>query len=296
MIARVLRPLLRAKWLAATWLSATRLAATGLVATGLVAPALALAAPQIPPPAVQAATQPADQAPLQASPPVVPVADAITAMTAQPCAAPRDPAADWANLCRYRDINRTVAQPLRAVFIGDSITEWWMPSAPALFAPGVIDRGISGQTSGQILARFYQDVVRLHPRVVHILCGTNDIAGNGGPTSPDDYANAVLAMVDMARANGIGVVLGAIPPAGAFGWRTGLRPAAQIIAINIWLRALAQQRGLAFADYHTAMAGPDGAMKPGLSSDGVHPNAAGYAVMLPIARAALDQAERSLHP
>ncbi len=268
MIARALRPV--------------------LLAAGLAAPALALAAPQGQAPVPQMVVQPA--------PPVVPAPDAITAMTVQPCAPPRDPATDWANLCRYREINRTVEQPLRAVFIGDSITEWWMPTAPALFAPGVIDRGISGQTSEQILARFYQDVVRLHPRVVHILCGTNDIAGNAGPTSPDDYANAVLAMVDMARANGIGVVLGAIPPAGAFGWRTGFRPAAQIIAINIWLRALAQQRGLAFADYHTAMAGPDGAMKPGLSSDGVHPNAAGYAVMLPIARAALDQAERSVHP
>jgi lysophospholipase L1-like esterase len=258
-------------------------------AAGLAAPALAMAAPQI-------MTPPAPPPALQPAPEVVPAPDAITAMTVQPCAAPHDSAADWANLCRYREIDHAAEQPLHTVFIGDSITEWWLPTAPALFAPGVIDRGISGQTSGQMLVRFYQDVVRLHPRVVHILGGTNDIAGNGGPTSPDEYANAVLAMVDMARANGIAVVLGAIPPAGAFGWRTGFRPAAQIVAINIWLRALAQQRGLAFADYHSAMAGPDGAMKPGLSSDGVHPNAAGYAVMLPIARAALDQAERSLDP
>ncbi len=177
------------------------------------------------------------------------------------------------------------------MLIGDSITEFWFPTAPALFAGGIVDRGISGQTCVQIAARFYQDVVRLRPHVVHIMCGTNDIAGNTGPTSPDDFANAILAMTDLARANGIAVVIGAILPAGAFGWREGYRPASEIIALNGWLRALAEQRGLAFADYHTALAAADGAMKPGLSSDGVHPNAAGYALMEPIARAAIAQAE-----
>ena len=175
---------------------------------------------------------------------------------------------------------------------GDSITEFWLAIAPALFAGGVIDRGISGQTCTQIAARFYQDVVRLRPRVVHIMCGTNDIAGNTGPTSPDDFANAVLTMTDLARANGIAVVIGAIPPAGAFNWRDGYRPANEIIALNTWLRALADQRGLVFADYHAALAAPDGSMKPGLSSDGVHPNAAGYAIMEPIARTAIAQAEK----
>lgn len=229
----------------------------------------------------------------QLPPPVpAPVPDAITAMTMQPCPPDRNAVTDWPLLCRYRDANRSVYRGPRAVLIGDSITDFWLNTAPGLFATGVVDRGISGQTCAQIETRFYQDVVRLVPRVVHIMCGTNDIAGNGGPTSPDDFANAILAMVDMARANNIAVVIGTILPAGAFSWRAGYRPATEIVALNGWLREVAQQRGLVLADYYTAMAGPDGAMKPGLSSDGVHPTAAGYAVMEPIARAALAQAER----
>jgi lysophospholipase L1-like esterase len=228
----------------------------------------------------------------QPVPPVPPpAAGAVSAMSVQPCGAATDATTDWPALCRYRDADRTLSGP-RAVFIGDSITEFWLTTAPGLFAGGVVDRGVAGQTSPQILVRFYQDVVRLHPRVVHIMCGTNDVAGNTGPTSPEAYANSILAMIDLARANGIAVVIGSILPAGAFNWRTGYRPAAQVIALNGWLRDLAQQRGLVFADYHSAMATPDGAMRPGLSNDGVHPNAAGYAVMEPIARAALAEAER----
>ena len=240
----------------------------------LVAPAAALAQPQLPP----------------AIPPPAP--GAVSAMTALPCTAGSAAQTDWAALCHYRDANRAIDPGIRAVLTGDSITEFWLPTAPALFAGGVVDRGVSGQTCTQIAARFYQDVVRLRPRVVQIMCGTNDIAGNTGPTSPDDFANAVLAMTDMARANGIAVVLGSIPPAGLFSWRDGYRPAAEIIALNTWLRALADQRGMVYADYHTALATPDGAMKPGLSADGVHPNQAGYAIMEPIARAALAEAER----
>lgn len=221
---------------------------------------------------------------------------AATAMVAQPCIPARNPQSDWPALCRYRDSDRALAIAPRAVMIGDSITEFWLTRAPGLFAGGIVDRGIAGQTSPQILLRFYQDVVRVRPRVVHIMCGTNDVAGNTGPNSPDDYANAVLAMIDLARANGIAVVIGSILPAGAFNWRPGYRPAAQIIALNTWLRAIAAQRGLVYADYHTAMAPPDGAMRPGLSDDGVHPNAAGYAIMEPIARAALAEAERGATP
>jgi lysophospholipase L1-like esterase len=227
------------------------------------------------------------------APPVpAPVPGSVSAMTDTPCVPARTPPDDWPALCRYRDADRqTTARP-NAVMIGDSITEFWLPIAPGLFADGVVDRGVSGQTSAQIMTRFYQDVVRVRPRVVHIMCGTNDVAGNTGPTSPDDFANAILAMVDMARANDIAVVLGSILPAGAFGWRNGYRPATEIIALNTWLRDLARKRGLVYADYHGAMADPAGAMKPGLASDGVHPTAAGYAVMEPIARAAIAEAVR----
>lgn len=227
------------------------------------------------------------------SPPIVPPPAAVSAIVVEPCVLPHDPGTDWPALCHYHDANRAVTQRPRAVFIGDSITELWLPTAPALFAAGIVDRGISGQTSTQIAARFYQDVVRLHPRVVHIMAGTNDIAGNMGPESPDDFANAMLAMIDLARANGIAVVVGSVLPAGAFGWRAGYRPAAQIAAFNAWLRDVAQQKGLIYADYYGALDDGTGAIKPGLAIDGVHPNAAGYAVMLPIARAAIDAAERS---
>ncbi|WP_428332368.1 GDSL-type esterase/lipase family protein [Novosphingobium sp.] len=225
-----------------------------------------------------------------APPAPLPVPGAITAMTTQPCQTDRSATTDWPNLCRYYTANRSVYRAPPAVMIGDSITDFWLNLSPALFAGGVVDRGISGQTCAQMAARFYQDVVRLRPRVVHILCGTNDIAGNQGPVGPDQFANAILAMVDMARANDIAVVIGTIPPAGVFNWRGGYRPASEIVSLNAWLRALTQQRGLILADYYTALAGPDGAMKPGLSSDGVHPTAAGYAVMEPITRAALAQA------
>jgi lysophospholipase L1-like esterase len=226
------------------------------------------------------------------TPPALPAA--ASAITETPCTPARSFPDDWPMLCHYHAANRTVAAPPRAVMIGDSITEMWITTAPALFGEGVIDRGISGQTSPQMVARFYQDVVRLRPRVVHIMAGTNDIAGNTGPSSPEDYANAITAMIDMARANGIAVVLGSIPPAGVIGWRQGYRPAQQIIAFNAWLRALAAERGLVYADYHSALADADGAMKPGLSSDGVHPTAAGFAVMEPIARAAIAEVERRL--
>lgn len=247
-------------------------------------PGAALAAPQ----AAGATTAPAAAPVAQVT--VVPAGP--TAMVAEPCTPSRTGGLDWAAVCRYQKADRQVPQPVRAVFIGDSITEWWLTTAPAMFAGGIVDRGIAGQTSPQILLRFYQDVVRLRPRVVHIMCGTNDVAGNTGPTSPDEYAANVLAMVDLAKANGIAVVLGSVLPAGNFNWRAGMRPAAQIVALNAWLREVARSRGLVFADYHSAMAAPDGSMKPGLSSDGVHPNAAGYAVMEPIARAALAEAEK----
>jgi lysophospholipase L1-like esterase len=213
-------------------------------------------------------------------------------MVPEPCTPSRVGGYDWGNLCRYQKADRQVPQPVRAVF--SAIHHRMVADDRArLFAGGIVDRGIAGQTSPQILLRFYQDVVRLRPRVVHIMCGTNDVAGNTGPTSPDEYAANILAMVDLARANGISVVLGSVLPSGGFNWRAGMKPAAQIAALNVWLKELARTRGLAYADYYSAMATPEGAMKPGLSSDGVHPNAAGYAVMEPIARAALAEAEKA---
>lgn len=202
--------------------------------------------------------------------------------------------ADWPWLCRYRGDNRAydARNPAKVVFIGDSITEGWAKTDPALFTGGTVGRGLSGQTSPQILLRFYQDVIALHPRVVHIMIGTNDIAGNTGPTSALAYQQNIRAMADLARANGIAVVLGSIPPADRMSWRPAVKPAPQIAALNAWLRGFAAERGLVFADYHTALAGPNGELRADLGKDGVHPEAPGYAVMRPIAERAIAEAER----
>jgi lysophospholipase L1-like esterase len=203
-----------------------------------------------------------------------------------------DQARDFANLCRYKPDNVRVSQGQRprAVFMGDSITEGWMAGDPSLFSQGVVDRGISGQTSPQMLLRFYQDVIALRPTVVHIMAGTNDLAANTGPSSPEDYKNNIRAMVDLAQANNIKVVLASILPADRFPWRTDLQPADQIRQLNTWLRQFAAERKVVFADYYTEMATPTGATKPALSNDGVHPNSDGYAAMRPIANAALQRA------
>lgn len=200
-------------------------------------------------------------------------------------------ARDWADLCRYRGDNARVLRT-QVVFMGDSITELWQVADPGFFSAGVADRGISGQTTSQMLLRFQADVVALRPRVVHILGGTNDVAGNTGPSRPEDFKNNIRAMADIADANRIAVVIGAIPPADRFLWRGGLTPARQIIELNAWLKAFAAERGYAFADYHAAMSTPGGAMRPGLSKDYVHPNRAGYALMRQVAERALDEARR----
>lgn len=218
------------------------------------------------------------------------VAGSSSAMVENPCALPRNAGNDWAALCKYQAADKQVSGRPRAVFIGDSITEWWLPNSPALFASGVVNRGIAGQTSPQMLVRFTQDVVRLRPRVVHIMAGTNDLLGNTGPTSAEEYVNTITAMTDIARANGIAVVIGSVLPTSGAPWKPEYRPVAQIEALNRWLREFAKARGFGFADYYAAMVGEGGAMKPGLASDGVHPTPAGYAVMEPIAKAAIAEA------
>ena len=201
---------------------------------------------------------------------------------------------DWAWQCRYRAENAKVdpANPPQIVFMGDSITENWIGLDPALFGSARLDRGISGQTSPQMLIRFWQDVIALHPRIVHIMAGTNDIAGNTGPTTPEAYKDAVRSMVMLAKANGIVVILGSIPPANRFEWSPQLRPAPWIAKLNAWLRSYAEEQDLVYyADYHAVLAGPDGELRSEYGADGVHPNAAGYAAMRPVTEAAIARAE-----
>lgn len=203
-------------------------------------------------------------------------------------------AADWAGLCRYQAAN-AAQKPGAAtvVFIGDSITENWLLADPDFFTGAVVNRGVGAQTSAQMLVRFRADVVALRPAVVHILAGTNDVAGNNGPLRPLDFQNNVESMVEIARANGIRVVLGSIPPANAFNWQPALQPAAQIAALNAWLRAYARSRGLGYIDYHGALRGESGELSPALGNDGVHPNRDGYAVMRGLAEAALANSLRA---
>ena len=169
---------------------------------------------------------------------------------------------------------------------------FWKLYDPGFFSGGEVDRGISGQTTPQMLVRFYQDVVRLRPRVVHIMAGTNDVAANTGPTSDDEFKNNITAMVDLAKANGIKVVLASIPPAAKFSWRPELKPAGKIRELNAWLRTFAASRGAIYVDYYAVLSVADGGFKPAFTSDGVHPATAGYAVMKAQAQRALLQAER----
>lgn len=196
---------------------------------------------------------------------------------------------DWAWQCRYRAENALVdpANPPQVVFIGDSITENWVGMDPVLFGKSRLGRGISGQTSPQMLVRFWQDVIALKPSVVHIMAGTNDIAGNTGPTTPEAYKNAIRAMVTLAEANGIAVIIASIPPTDRFDWARQHRPAPWIASLNGWLRDYASERGAIYADYHAALAGANGELRPEFGPDGVHPNAAGYAAMQPVAEAAI---------
>src|SRR3569833_2979989 len=201
----------------------------------------------------------------------------------------RAAALDWAGLCRYRAANtkmRTAEAP-RVVFMGDSITENWNLADPAFFDKGIVNRGISGQTSAQMLVRFRADVVALHPATVHILAGTNDVAGNTGPLTAQDFKNNIMSMVDLARANGIAVVLGSIPPAASFNWRPEVKPVPLIQDLNRWLRDYAKEKSLRYIDYYTPLAGSAGELKDDLGNEGVHPNRKGYEIMRKLAEAAL---------
>jgi len=190
---------------------------------------------------------------------------------------------DWPNLCRYRPANAALQQRPKIVFIGDSITENWVSGDPSLFNQDVVGRGISGQTSPQILLRFFQDVIGLRPQTVHIMAGTNDIAGNTGPTTEQDFKNNIIAMVELAHAHHIDVLLASIPPAGGFPWRPALRPAPTIVRLNQWLRGYAATSGSRYIDYHAVLADSQGGFNQQLSNDGVHPNRDGYAVMRKLA-------------
>jgi lysophospholipase L1-like esterase len=209
---------------------------------------------------------------------------------------------DWAGLRRYRDANAELAAPdpspnpseqPRVVFMGDSITDAWPRRSELFFEAartGNVGRGISGQTTPQMLVRFQQDVVALRPAVVVINAGTNDIAGNTGPSTIDMITDNLRAMAQLAEAAGIKVVLASITPAYDYPWRPGLAPAPKVAAVNQWMKGYCEGHGCVYADYHSAMSDEKGEMKEGISTDGIHPNEAGYAIMEPIALEAIRRA------
>jgi lysophospholipase L1-like esterase len=204
--------------------------------------------------------------------------------------------ADWPQLSRYRADNAQLAPPApghaRLIFFGDSITDAWGRAKGTTFFPGkpYLNRGISGQTTAQMVLRFRQDVIGLHPVVVVILAGTNDIAGNTGLATLPMIEDNFRSMVELAQAHHIRVILASVLPTSDYPWHTGLRPVGKVRALNGWLRSYAASRGETYLDYYAALANAQGGMDKRLSSDGVHPTPAGYAIMAPLAQQAIDRA------
>lgn len=190
-------------------------------------------------------------------------------------------AKDYAGLCRYREANTHLPaqSEKRVVFFGDSITEAWSEVRPESFEPDWINRGIAGQTTKQMIGRFRADVIELHPDVVHILAGINDISGATGPTSLDQIASNLSTMVELARLHGIAVVLATLLPAKAYQGTADPERAAAIAALNAWIRQYSRCEQIALIDYYAALSDSNQSMPLFLTSDGIHPNARGYAVM-----------------
>jgi len=206
---------------------------------------------------------------------------------------------DWPNLGRYHDADAQVRPPApgekRVVFMGDSITEGWGGKYGKFF-PGkpYLNRGISGQTTPQMLIRFRADVIALHPKVVVILAGTNDLAGNTGPTTLEAIRDNLISMAELAKVNGIRVVLASVLPVCDYiRPQTARRPPEKIVALNQWMKDYAAKNRFGYLDYYSAMLDDKRMLKQELTYDGLHPNGAGYEIMAPLAEEAIAQALRA---
>ncbi|MEZ4775344.1 MAG: SGNH/GDSL hydrolase family protein [Bacteroidia bacterium] len=204
-------------------------------------------------------------------------------------------AQDWPNLAKFQEQNAQLTAPgpgeNRVVFMGNSITIGWLNSRPGFFeGKPYVNRGISGQTTPQMLVRFRQDVIALKPSVVVILAGINDIAGNTGPSTIEAIADNIYSMAELAKANDIKVVLCSVLPAYDFPWRKGLEPAEKVVKLNSLIQAYAQKNKLVYVDYFSAMVDDRKGLKENLGTDGVHPNAEGYAIMEPLVEAGIAKA------
>ncbi|MEQ9166697.1 MAG: SGNH/GDSL hydrolase family protein, partial [Fulvivirga sp.] len=193
-------------------------------------------------------------------------------------------AQDWANTARFQIENDSIRLPTkdenRVVFMGNSITEGWKSFRPEFFEnKSFVNRGIGGQTTPQMLVRFRQDVIGLKPKIVIILAGVNDIAGNTGPSTLEMIMDNIISMAELAKANDIKVILSSVLPAFDFSWRPGLEPSTKIIALNKMIKEYADENEIVYLDYFSAMVDERNGLKDGYTYDGVHPNEAGYKAM-----------------
>jgi lysophospholipase L1-like esterase len=204
---------------------------------------------------------------------------------------------DYGQLTRYREANASLGAPAagenRVVFFGDSITDIWK-LADSFPGKPYINRGIGGQTTPQMLVRFRQDVIDLHPKVIVILAGTNDIAGNTGPMRDEDVEADLASMAELARVHGIHVVLASLLPVHNYTEKSkdffAQRPQARILELNQWIKKYCAGNNLVYLDYFSALVDDRGMLKKDLADDGLHPNAAGFKVMAPLAEAAIEKA------
>ena len=261
------------------------IALAGLMST----PALAAQAPVAAPPETTAAPAAAPETKAAPAPAAAPVSAWQREFEARLLT-------DFGWLARYKEADLALGLPAkgedRVVFMGDSITEGWKIEGANGSFPGkpYINRGISGQTTPQMLVRFRQDVIDLKPKVVVILAGINDIAGNTGPMPLDETENNLASMAELAAANHIRVVLCSVTPAFDFPWMPGMKPAPKVLALNSWIKAYATEKGHVYVDYHTAMKDQRDGLPAALSADGVHPLPAGYAIMAPLVEAGIEKA------
>ena len=204
----------------------------------------------------------------------------------------RQLAQDWPNLKKYQNENATLQKATsckeRIVFMGDSITEFWSISDPHFFSKNLyINRGISGQTTPQMLVRFRADVIALQPAVVHILAGINDIAGNTGPATLEMITNNIFSMAELAHANQIEVILCSVLPASNFSWKPNQNPVEKVIELNVIIKNYADANDIHYLDYFSTMKDKHNGLHADYSGDGVHPNKLGYQIMAPIAEKAI---------
>ncbi len=204
-------------------------------------------------------------------------------------------AQDWADLKKFQVANASLSvlatDEDRVVFMGNSITIGWIDSRPEFFdGKPWVNRGISGQTTPQMLLRFRQDVIALRPKVVIILAGTNDIAGNTGPSTLEMIVDNFKSMVELAHVNRIKVIVSSVLPTYNYSWKPDIRPAEKIIALNTLLKAYAEENGHIYLDYFSAMVDDRNGLPKKYALDGVHPTIEGYAVMEPLVESAIAEA------